>query len=316
MKGQKIYVGITDTNWLEFIKGHKSSIKKYINFWKPSAKVFKAIEPGDLFLFKLHENKAYGENGEIVGGAYFVSFEQMSVLDAWDRFGFGNGAKAPLELQLALDKYRVRNSIDSDIIGCIVLRDPFFFKKDRWIESPADWKKEIVSGKKYDISEGVGYELYQLTLKAIKANSDDSVMVEIDNKAEQLSLFGKERETYIKTRVNQSVFRERLLEKYDSCCLCKVSDPRFLIASHIKPWAASQADEKLDDDNGLLLCPNHDALFDAGFISFEDDGSILISKHLSQIDALFMNVDKKLKIKPTEGNKKYLKYHRENIFKR
>lgn len=121
--------------------------------------------------------------------------------------------------------------------------------------------------------------------------------------------------TYIKTRVNQGVFRERLLEKYDCCCLCKVRNPQFLVASHIKPWAVSQANEKLDSDNGLLLCPNHDALFDSGYISFEDDGSILISGQLDQVDAIFMNVDKNSKIKLTEKNKKYLQYHRENIFK-
>ena len=66
----------------------------------------------------------------------------------------------------------------------------------------------------------------------------------------------------------------------------KVSDPKFLIASHIKPWACSESGEKLDIDNGLLLCPNHDALFDSGYISFDENGVIMISEHLKRDDAI------------------------------
>ena len=58
---------------------------------------------------------------------------------------------------------------------------------------------------------------------------------------------------FVKTRVNQSVFRERLLKKYHTCCLCKVENQALLTASHIKPWAASSADEKLDAENGFCF---------------------------------------------------------------
>ena len=57
-----------------------------------------------------------------------------------------------------------------------------------------------------------------------------------------------------------------MLKKYHSkCCLCGVDDDALLVASHIKPWAKSDEHEKLDLDNGLLLCPNHDKLFDLAF---------------------------------------------------
>ena len=52
----------------------------------------------------------------------------------------------------------------------------------------------------------------------------------------------------------------------------------LLVASHIKPWSISDANEKLDIHNGLLMCPNHDKLFDRGYISFDDTGRILISE--------------------------------------
>ncbi|HCK43256.1 MAG TPA: hypothetical protein DHW16_02480 [Ruminococcaceae bacterium] len=162
----------------------------------------------------------------------------------------------------------------------------------------------------------ISEEHYALIEERIDVNTDESIISDIEADADKLQILGKERETFIKARVNQSVFRERLLNKYDCCCLCKVSDPKFLIASHIKPWADSANDEKLDADNGFLLCPNHDALFDSGYISFDENGSIMISEELGQVDAIFMNVDKNMKISLSSKNKKYLEYHRNNIFKK
>lgn len=162
----------------------------------------------------------------------------------------------------------------------------------------------------------VSEEHYSLIEEWLDVNTDESIILDIEANADKLQILGKERETFIKARVNQSVFRERLLNKYDCCCLCKVSNPKFLIASHIKSWADSENDEKLDVDNGFLLCPNHDALFDSGYISFDENGTIMISEELGQVDAIFMNVDKNMKISLSSKNKKYLEYHRNNIFKK
>ncbi|MCI9007467.1 MAG: hypothetical protein HFI13_05075 [Lachnospiraceae bacterium] len=78
----------------------------------------------------------------------------------------------------------------------------------------------------------------------------------------------------------------------------------------------SEAKEKLDVDNGFLMCPNHDKIFDKGYITFDDDGKIIISEKLAEKenDMVFLNVDSRMHIELTEGNKKYLKFHRENIF--
>lgn len=132
---------------------------------------------------------------------------------------------------------------------------------------------------------------------------------------ETSSLKGDTRDAVIKARVNQSVFRERLLGRYPKCCLCGVSNPELLTASHIKPWVNSDPLEKIDVDNGFLFCPNHDRLFDRGLISFDDSGKILISEDLSPYDRLFTNVAEDMKIHLTDGNKPYLSYHREHVFK-
>ena len=128
-------------------------------------------------------------------------------------------------------------------------------------------------------------------------------------------LEGLEKEAVIKARVNQSVFRKKMLEKYHSrCCLCGVHTPDLLRASHIKPWSCSDSNEKLAEYNGLLLCPNHDRLFDGGYISFDDDGRILISEKLDETDRVFMNIRDNMRI-PVDGDMKpFLRYHRSKVF--
>lgn len=136
----------------------------------------------------------------------------------------------------------------------------------------------------------------------------------IDNEISQLNISGESKDAIVKIRVNQGVFRDYLLKRYNKCCLCDVSNVKLLIASHIKPWSKSEPEEKLDIDNGFLMCPNHDRLFDKGWISFEDNGNILISSQLSEEDCKSTKVKKGTKVDLTEGNKKYLKFHRDNIF--
>lgn len=155
--------------------------------------------------------------------------------------------------------------------------------------------------------------IYELINRAVedKQNQDLSIIEEIENGG----LMGEEKEAFVKVRINQGVFRERLLRKYSKCCLCGVCASDFLIASHIKPWAMSNSNEKLDSENGLLLCPNHDKLFDSGWISFSDEGNILVSPALQQNERIFMNVHEEMKILMSEEKRRYMEFHRENIYK-
>ena len=138
------------------------------------------------------------------------------------------------------------------------------------------------------------------------------IIGEIEEGTEDLK--GCERDVLIKGRVNQGVFRKRLLERYEKCCLCNVNDRRFLIASHIIPWSEAEDEEKLDPDNGLLLCPNHDRAFDGKYITFDDDGLIIISDELSGENRESLNIHEGMSIKMRDGNRKYIKYHREKLF--
>jgi putative restriction endonuclease len=90
----------------------------------------------------------------------------------------------------------------------------------------------------------------------------------------------------------------------------------LLKASHIKPWRDSSNQERLDPENGLLLHPALDHLFDSGFISFDNTGKIMISEKLSASDLKTLNIRHDMVLrKISEGVKRYLKYHQENVYK-
>ena len=150
---------------------------------------------------------------------------------------------------------------------------------------------------------------------ASEIRHDIELVQSIEEELDSLGLQGAERETVVRVRVNQGEFRSRLLKKYRSCRLCGVTDERFLIASHIKPWSVAEPNEKLDPENGFLLCPNHDKLFDQGFISFDDLGRIMISSQLSENERTFLNVIPSMAVRLSQKNRQYLAYHREKVFK-
>lgn len=83
-----------------------------------------------------------------------------------------------------------------------------------------------------------------------------------------------------KARIGQGLFRKRVMILEPACRVTGVSDPRVLVASHIKPWKDSDNAERLSGFNGILLSPHVDALFDDRLISFEDDGKMLVHPSL------------------------------------
>ena len=87
------------------------------------------------------------------------------------------------------------------------------------------------------------------------------------------------------------------------------------LVRYIKLWAKSNHAEKVDVNNGLLLCPNHDKLFDRGYISFDNGGHIVISDELSENSAISMNIKNDMQIELSNDNIKYMEYHRNNVLK-
>jgi hypothetical protein len=126
-----------------------------------------------------------------------------------------------------------------------------------------------------------------------------------------------EKEQLVKARRGQGLFRENVQVFEKGCRVSGVTDPLFLIASHIKPWRVANNKERLDGENGLLLSPNIDFLFDRGFISFDDGATLLISPVADKVSLRQMGVpiDSPMQVGSfTPKQRMYLEFHRRNVF--
>ena len=130
-------------------------------------------------------------------------------------------------------------------------------------------------------------------------------------KGEQKKPNYTERRGLVTSRVGQGWYRQEILKKWgNKCSITGCSLTEILISSHIKGWSECNEDERLDIDNGILLSPHIDSLFDKHLISFEDDGSIIISDKISKEDLVILGVSNLIRLKVDDGMKKYLKHHR------
>jgi hypothetical protein len=128
----------------------------------------------------------------------------------------------------------------------------------------------------------------------------------------------------LEVRTKQSLFKRRLLTVEKECRLTHIADLRFLRASHIKPWSkCASGDERVDGNNGLLLSPTADHLFDRGWITFEDNGALVRSCELPNdvVTRIGLNLAQGRKCGIFSASQKaYLEYHRnaifENVFKK
>ena len=123
-----------------------------------------------------------------------------------------------------------------------------------------------------------------------------------------------ERKGLVTSRVGQGFYRQQIVEKWDGRCPVSNSNiKQILISSHIVPWSESNDIERLDSENGILLSPNIDSLFDKHLISFEDDGSIIISSKIDEVNRKSLGLNQQIRIPVSEGMKKYLNRHRKRF---
>src|SRR5437868_6551651 len=132
--GIRLIVAVTDRDWFDHLRSLPHLAE--VNFSAPSAASFKALTPGEFFLFKLH-----GPDNFIVGGGVFGYANELPGSLAWEAFKEANGAASLREMRARIIKYR-RSEIDSRSdfhIGCRILTQPFFFDRERWIDLPPSW---------------------------------------------------------------------------------------------------------------------------------------------------------------------------------
>lgn len=127
-----------------------------------------------------------------------------------------------------------------------------------------------------------------------------------------------ERQALISARVGQGKFRENVAAIERACRVTGVSNPSYLLASHIKPWRHANNDERLSSHNGLMLAPQADYLFDRGFISF-GDGRVLVSDVADPASLLKLGVDPDHPEEVGAFNdhqERFLEFHRREIFRK
>lgn len=139
-----------------------------------------------------------------------------------------------------------------------------------------------------------------------------------DSPSPAMQLISTTSSQMIEVRTKQSLFKRRLLTVEKECRLTRVADLRFLRASHIKPWSkCATGDERVDGNNGLLLSPTADHLFDRGWITFEDNGDLVRSNAIPDDVIVRLGIDLSQGRKCgafSKPQKNYLEYHRNKIF--
>lgn len=126
------------------------------------------------------------------------------------------------------------------------------------------------------------------------------------------------RTALIQARRGQGLFRKnvRMIETF--CRVTRVDRAEHLIAGHIQPWRDSSNDQRLDGENGLLLTPSVDHLFDKGFISFEDNGTVIVSPVADRLSLRRMGIDADAPPNVgafSAGQRSFLDYHRDNVLR-
>ncbi len=166
------------------------------------------------------------------------------------------------------------------------------------------------------------YRIHKLVSTSIDVSelNEDIIKNSILEDAKQIltipNLKETEKKVFGKVRIGQSIYRDNMIAKYKcQCVVCGLGIKDLLVASHIKEWFESEDIEKVDHENGLLLCAMHDALFDRHLITFSPDGKICISKRLSKDDCRLCNLNENTSLSISPDMQKYMAFHRDKFFK-
>jgi putative restriction endonuclease len=262
----RAFVAVTDTSWFEFLT--KLDSVDEVNFWQPGGgRNFRALDLGQPLLFKLR----YPVNA-IVGGGFFAHFSRMPVSLAWEAFGEKNGTRSFAAMRESI--VRLRRGVDDPRgdydIGCIILAEPFFLSREHWVPAPPDFAANTVVGKSYDLSAGLGRELWE---KVVMARALEARRVA---DAHTGPVYGEP--TLHTPRLGQGAFRVLVTDAYRRhCAITGEKTLPVLEAAHIRPVSAGGQHRV---DNGLLLRSDIHTLFDRGYVTVTPDYRFRVSPKL------------------------------------
>ena len=288
----KFYVGLTDKNWFDFLKGIP---REDVNFWRPSGGNFTAIPYGAPFLLRLK-----APYNVIAGVGFFTNHIILPITVAWDIFKERNGTESFSDFSATIQRFRKNNRSNYEAnpqVGCTVLTDPIFFKSEDWIPSPPDWKAPIVQGKSYDTTSHIGDALWEEVMQKLLIYRTQSPTTNLS----QSNLAFEEPAVYknilSSVRVGQGAFRVMITNAYArKCAISGEKTLPVLQAAHILPYASNGPNQTF---NGLLLRSDLHTLFDSNYITVDATN-------------LRVNVSKRIKEEFLNG-KEYYRFHGEKL---
>lgn len=312
----RLWAANTDLDWFDFL-ATQSDIDE-VNFWQPSGHAnFNAIGEGELFLFKLKSPR------NVIGGFGVMSQStNMPLSLAWEAFGIKNGARTLPEMRARILQYRAEARNEPDpMIGCRVVVQPVFLPESLWIPQPDSWARSIVVGKIYDTSGAEGLRLWEQVMAAAEAAP---AVTQRSSVAEQQSIYIAPGLRYaepqlIRPRLGQGAFRLAVTDAYKR--ECAVTGGRVLPAleaAHIQSYSSGGEHAV---SNGLLLRRDIHSVFDAGYLTFDEDLRVVVS---DRVRTEFNNGNEyrrlqgeKLRLPPNpefHPDPARLQWHRENRF--
>lgn len=264
------FIANTDLDWharLLAMSRSEGTLEE-VNFWRPSTRPYKALSPGEPFLFRLKSPA-----NAIGGFGFFQTWSALPIWLAWETFGLGNGVADLMDFEERLRAIRSRNRMDRAHelhVGCTLLVDPVFFEEAEWVRLPSDWKVRTVTGKGYDLRSGEGARVWQECL--------DRVSSRLPLAAHPPLRAGFGQPQLVRPRLGQGGFRVSVMDAYGrSCAVTTEHSLPVLDAAHIRPFA-----EVGDHDvrNGLLLRSDIHRLFDRGYVTVTPELRFKVSPRL------------------------------------
>jgi putative restriction endonuclease len=206
----------------------------------------------------------------IGGYGVFSHASKLPISLAWEAFGIKNGARSFDEMRLRVGRLRNRSEpTQSDyVIGARIVVQPVFFPKELWIPQPDSWANSIVVGKTYSTEDQEGLLLWERVIETGQA-----AVGLIAGFAEPQRRFGEP--TLFIPRLGQGAFRVSVTDAYGRACA--VSGGKVLPAldaAHIKPYSLGGSHEV---SNGILLRRDIHSIFDAGYVTFDEDFRFVVS---------------------------------------
>jgi putative restriction endonuclease len=276
----KAVVANTDSDWFKFFRpSDQVSRIDEVNFWRPgSQNEFRALSPGEPFFFRLkHPTNA------VAGFGFFAAQSFVSVSTAWRFFQEKNGVNDEDDFVQRLAYYRRvpksrAGELSTQQLNCLILREVVFLPESMWVDwqQDAEWSRNIVAFKTYDLHSPVGQRLEEL-LRKVPAQELPELSPHFSPVVADERVYG-EYSTLL--RVGQGTFRARLLNAYQGrCAISREKSIPVLDAAHIQPYLGPHSNHI---QNGLLLRTDLHRLYDLGYVTVTPDYQFEVSRRLKE----------------------------------